>query len=57
MAAVSACAHGIAAGGGGCGISVLGEALLSEGSEALVASGEAIAAGALLAVISISIVP
>jgi zinc transporter, ZIP family len=36
---------------------VLGGALLSEGSEALVGSGEAIAAGALLAVISISIVP
>jgi ZIP family zinc transporter len=36
---------------------VLGGALLSEGSEALVGSGEAIAAGALLAVISISICP
>jgi hypothetical protein len=31
--------------------------LLSEGSEALVGGGEALAAGALLAVISISIVP
>ena len=36
---------------------VLGGALLSERSEALVGSGEALAAGALLAVISISIVP
>jgi ZIP family zinc transporter len=36
---------------------VLGGALLSEASEALVGSAEAIAAGAVLAVISISIVP
>jgi ZIP family zinc transporter len=36
---------------------VLGGALLSEASEALVGSVEAIAAGAVLAVISISIVP
>jgi zinc transporter, ZIP family len=36
---------------------VLGGALLSESSEALVGSAEAIAAGAMLAVISISIVP
>jgi zinc transporter, ZIP family len=36
---------------------ILGGALLSEASEALVGSVEAIAAGAVLAVISISIVP
>jgi zinc transporter, ZIP family len=36
---------------------VLGGALLSEASESLVGSAEAIAAGAVLAVISISIVP
>lgn len=36
---------------------VLGGALLSEGSKALVGSGEAIAAGALLPGISIEIVP
>jgi hypothetical protein len=36
---------------------VLGGALLAEASEALVGSAETIAAGAVLAVISISIVP
>jgi ZIP family zinc transporter len=36
---------------------VLGGALLSEASDSLVGSAEAIAAGAVLAVISISIVP